>query len=48
VDVYDLNGRRLLSGVERDGFMRRCPLPSGCYLLFDGKLSRRIFINPHQ
>jgi M6 family metalloprotease-like protein len=48
VDVYDLNGRRLLSGVERDGFMQRCPLPSGCYLLFDGKLSRRIFINPHQ
>jgi M6 family metalloprotease-like protein len=44
VDLYDLAGRRIYSGVERTE-LNALPLRQGYYLLHDGKATRKIYVS---
>ncbi len=43
VDVYDLGGRRVLSGVEAQT-LSRLPLRAGYYMLHDGRTVRKVYV----
>jgi M6 family metalloprotease-like protein len=43
VDVYDLAGRRVLSGVESQALWQQ-HLPAGYYMVHDGKTSRKVYL----